>query len=61
MGVSAFYGPNPPWDFEDRLYVDLNEKPITGILKGFYRFPDTETNDVKNDQYVENGKVRELP
>ncbi len=51
------------WDFrfgecgyhdpDQNVYTDLDGKPVTGILEGFYSF---KAGDPKNDQYVENGK-----
>lgn len=45
--------------FDDRTYLDLNDKPITGILEGFYGYT-SDTSDEKNCQYVENGKRKQL-
>ena len=42
--------------FDDRTYIDFDGNLLTGILEGFYFFPDTEIEDDKNSQYVENGK-----
>ena len=43
--------------FDDRLYIDDDGNPITGILEGFYCYEGTtSTRDPKNCQYVENGK-----
>jgi len=41
--------------FDDRLYIDDDGNPITGILEGFYGYGGL-TSDDKNCQYVENGK-----
>lgn len=47
---------NTSGGFDDRLYVDLSGNLITGILEGFYYFPNTQgISDEKNCQYVENG------
>ena len=43
------------FDFDNRIYVDLNGKMITGVLEGFYGFT-SDTTDDKNCQYVKNGK-----
>ena len=44
--------------FDDRTYTDLNDNPITGLLENFYYFKE---NDLRNWQYIENGKRSELP
>jgi len=47
------------WDFtidpetDERTYVDLEGKPLTGILEGFFFF---KTNDIRNDVDVVDGK-----
>lgn len=42
--------------FIDRLYIDLDGKPITGILEGFYGYTSDPSDDM-NCQYVENGRI----
>ncbi len=47
--------------FDERIYVDLEGKRITGILEGFYCYTGTtSTRDPKNCQYVENGKKKKI-
>lgn len=46
--------------FDDRVYYDLNGNLITGILEGFYFYPETKIEDDKNSQYVENGKRKDV-
>ena len=47
------------WDFttdpetDERTYVDLKGKPLTGILEGFFYF---KANDIRNDVDVVDGK-----
>ena len=47
------------WDFtidpetDERTYVDLEGKPLTGILEGFFFF---KANDIRNDVDVVDGK-----
>jgi hypothetical protein len=54
------------WDFiweegkeyappEDRIYIDMEGNPITGMIDGFYYFKE---GDERNKKYVENGKVK---
>lgn len=43
------------YDWDERVYVDLEGNLITGILEGFYGFT-TDTSDKRNCQYVEKGK-----
>ena len=48
------------WDFtidpetDERTYVDLEGKPLTGILEGFFYF---KANDIRNDVDVVEGKM----
>jgi len=44
--------------FEDRTYTDLEGNLITGLLENFRYY---KKDDPNNWQYVENGKVSELP
>ncbi len=41
------------FDFDKRVYIDEDDKPITGILEDFYYF---DHGDPRNHVYVENGK-----
>ena len=41
--------------FDDRIYIDSEGNPITGILEGFYGYT-SETSDDVNCQYVYKGE-----
>ena len=45
------------WD--DRVYVDLDDNLITGILEGFYGYGTLAKSREKNCQYVKKGKRHE--
>jgi hypothetical protein len=45
--------------FDERIYVDSNDQPITGILEGFYGYT-ADTTDEKNCQYIKNGKRKRV-
>ena len=55
------------WDFdvidpecasipENRIYIDSECKPITGILEDYYYFT---KNDPRNNKYIEDGMVKD--
>lgn len=41
--------------FDDRVYVDAEGQPITGLLEGFYGYT-ADTSDEQNCQIVKDGK-----
>jgi hypothetical protein len=42
-----------PTNRDEHIYVDSEDKPITGILENYFYFSE---GDERNHQYVENGK-----